>query len=105
MGSIMFSAYFTFRSERVKFMTKVQEELGKATRLILFNLSETLDCDLEVVNAATGLQPSLADPVTALQQWLMAPSLPTNFWSAKLPVCSIRTTGESQARTKFRHFI
>ncbi|MBL8562991.1 MAG: hypothetical protein JNN06_11995 [Gemmobacter sp.] len=72
MGSIMFSAYFTFRPERLRFMERVQAELAQDVRLILFNLAETLTCDLDVVNAIGGLQPALPDPVGALEEFLRA---------------------------------
>ena len=81
MGSILFSAYFTFRPERLQYMARVQAELGQDVRLILFNLAETLDCDLDVLNATGGLQPSLPDPVGALERLLQAemPELSAQF--------------------------
>lgn len=81
MSTILFSAYFSFRPERLVFMSKVHAALPSTVRPVLFNLAEKVESELEVVNAAMGLSPHVDAPVETLERFLQdeMPELAAQF--------------------------
>ncbi|MDE4193115.1 hypothetical protein [Phaeobacter gallaeciensis] len=70
MKTVLFSAYFSYREERMKFMSKVSEALSGDVRIVVLNLAQTVSANMDVVNAVPSNIQSDLRPLDRLRKIL-----------------------------------
>lgn len=70
MKTVLFSAYFSYRSERLAFMSKVAGALSGDVRMVILNLARTVKGDVDIINAVPKGSLSKAPPRVQLQEAL-----------------------------------
>lgn len=72
LKTILFSAFFGFRPERLEYFAKVHAALPHDIRMVAFNLSDTVEAPFDVINATGGLRPRIDAPYEWLESYIRA---------------------------------